>query len=179
MRLSTLVFSFAFLLIGAGFSVFAAISAVNLIEETTETDVRRALSEAGYHWADVEAEGLQVFVIGNAPSEAMRFKAKSAAGTVVDAARVIDQMSVVLDITPKWFLCDTDKKYSPGYKSKSRLLTPSIPTTSPSRCNNADCSASTKSLKFLSLTSTKTQSTIASLPETVNTFPSVISKASI
>ncbi|NCX09274.1 MAG: BON domain-containing protein, partial [Rhodobacteraceae bacterium] len=105
MRLSTLVFSFAFLLIGAGFSVFAAISAVNLIEETTETDVRRALSEAGYHWADVEAEGLQVFVIGNAPSEAMRFKAKSAAGTVVDAARVIDQMNVIdsVEITPPAF----------------------------------------------------------------------------
>ena len=77
MRLSTLVFSFAFLLVGAGLSVFAAILAVSLIEETTETDVRRALSEAGYHWADVETEGLQVFVIGNAPSEAMRFKAKA------------------------------------------------------------------------------------------------------
>ena len=49
MRLSTLVFSFAFLLVGAGLSVFAANLAVNLIEETTETDVRRALSEAGYH----------------------------------------------------------------------------------------------------------------------------------
>ena len=42
MRLTTLVFSFAFLLAGAGLSVFAAILAVNLIEETTETDVRRA-----------------------------------------------------------------------------------------------------------------------------------------
>ncbi len=105
MRLSTLVFSFAFLLIGAGLSVFAAILGVNLIEETTETDVRRALSEAGYHWADVETEGLQVFVIGNAPSEAMRFKAKSAAGTVVDAARVIDQMNVIdsVEITPPEF----------------------------------------------------------------------------
>ena len=105
MRLSTLVFSFAFLLAGAGLSVFAAILAVNLIEETTETDVRRALSAAGYHWADVETAGLQVFVIGYAPSEAMRFKAKSAAGTVVDATRVIDQMNVIdsVEITPPDF----------------------------------------------------------------------------
>ena len=105
MRLSTLVFSFAFLLFGAGLSVFASILAVNLIEETTETDVRRALSEAGYHWADVETEGLQIFVIGNAPSEAMRFNAKSAAGAVVDAARVIDQMNVMdsVEVTPPEF----------------------------------------------------------------------------
>ena len=105
MRLSKLVFSFAFLLAGAGLSVFAAILAVNLIEETTETDVRRALSAAGYHWADVETAGLQVFVIGYAPSEAMRFKAKSAAGTVVDATRVIDQMNVIdsVEITPPDF----------------------------------------------------------------------------
>lgn len=105
MRLSTLVFSFAFLLVGVGMSLFAAILAVNLIEGTTETDVRRALSEAGYHWADVETAGLQVFVIGNAPSEAMRFKAKSAVGTVVDAARVIDQVNVIdsVEITPAEF----------------------------------------------------------------------------
>ena len=105
MRLSTLMFSFAFLLGGAGLSVFAAILAVNLIEETTESDVRRALSQDDFHWADVETEGLQVFVIGNAPSEAMRFKAKSVAGTVVDAARVIDQMNVIdsVEITPPEF----------------------------------------------------------------------------
>jgi OOP family OmpA-OmpF porin len=105
MRLSTLVFSFAFLLVGAGLSVCAAILAVNLIEEITEKDVRRVLSDAGYHWAEIETEGLQVFVIGNAPSEAMRFKAKSAAGTVVDAARVIDQMNVIdsVEVTPPEF----------------------------------------------------------------------------
>jgi OOP family OmpA-OmpF porin len=46
------------------------------------------------HWAEVEANGLQVFLTGEAPSEAVRFNALSTAGTVVDAARVIDQMSV-------------------------------------------------------------------------------------
>ncbi|MBO6897518.1 MAG: OmpA family protein, partial [Shimia sp.] len=44
--------------------------------------------------AEVHAEGLQIFLAGVAPSEADRFKAISAAGRIVDAARVIDNMEV-------------------------------------------------------------------------------------
>jgi OOP family OmpA-OmpF porin len=73
--------------IGAGF-------AVNVVEDQSELGVRRALDAQLMHWAEVEANGLQVFLTGEAPSEAVRFNALSTAGTVVDAARVIDQMSV-------------------------------------------------------------------------------------
>jgi OOP family OmpA-OmpF porin len=45
-------------------------------------------------WAEVEADGLQVTLEGIAPTEARRFAALSMAGTVVDAARVIDNMEV-------------------------------------------------------------------------------------
>ncbi|EDZ41414.1 OmpA domain protein [Rhodobacteraceae bacterium HTCC2083] len=45
-------------------------------------------------WADADTNGLQVFLIGTAPSEAERFKAVSTAGSIVDAARVIDQTEV-------------------------------------------------------------------------------------
>jgi OOP family OmpA-OmpF porin len=67
---------------------------VNVVEDQSELGVRRALDAQLMHWAEVEANGLQVFLTGEAPSEAVRFNALSTAGTVVDAARVIDQMSV-------------------------------------------------------------------------------------
>jgi OOP family OmpA-OmpF porin len=56
--------------------------------------VRRALDLGALEWAEVEADGLQVFLTGTAPTEAKRFNALSTAWAVVDAARVIDQMEV-------------------------------------------------------------------------------------
>ncbi|MEM9579857.1 MAG: OmpA family protein, partial [Pseudomonadota bacterium] len=94
MRLSSYVtvgaaFLFAAVLcfVGAGF-------AVSLIEDNSRDGVKAALEKQGMTWADADANGLQLFVIGTAPSEAERFKAVTTAGTVVDAARVIDQMEV-------------------------------------------------------------------------------------
>lgn len=72
----------------------AAGFAVTVIEEKSEISVRRALDLAILDWAEVEADGLQVFLTGTAPTEAKRFNALSTAGSVVDAARVIDQMEV-------------------------------------------------------------------------------------
>ncbi len=74
-------------LIGARFAVVA-------IEENTRHAVRNTLDLQGMTWTEVDADGLQVFLAGTAPTEATRFKALSVAGTVVDAARVIDQMLV-------------------------------------------------------------------------------------
>lgn len=64
------------------------------IERFSRLGVRRALGDAGYSWADVEASGLQVILTGTAPTEAMRFRALSVAGNIVDAARLRDQMTV-------------------------------------------------------------------------------------
>ena len=45
-------------------------------------------------WAEVQADGLQVTLSGIAPTEAIRFHALTTAGSIVDAARVIDEMEV-------------------------------------------------------------------------------------
>lgn len=75
-------------------SLVAAFFSVGLIESSSERGVKSALDKEGLVWAEVYTEGLQVFLAGTAPTEALRFKAISTAGTVVDAARVIDNMQV-------------------------------------------------------------------------------------
>ncbi|MGX9355360.1 OmpA family protein [Roseobacteraceae bacterium S113] len=94
-RLSSYLLPLAIFAMAGGASVVAASLSVGLIEDASETAVQQELQVAGLDWAEVDAEGLNVFLIGTAPNEAARFAALSKAGTVVDAARVIDQMDVV------------------------------------------------------------------------------------
>ncbi|MEL6609083.1 MAG: OmpA family protein [Pseudomonadota bacterium] len=94
MRLSTfapLVLTFG----AAGAIAFgAATVGVRLLETGSRDDVALQMNVSGHDWAEVQADGLQVIISGEAPSEATRFNALSVAGSVVDAARVIDNMSV-------------------------------------------------------------------------------------
>ena len=94
MRLPAAVLVLIIMLFGAGLSYLGAIAAVNVVEDSTEIGVRIALDDTELGWAEVQADGLQVLLTGTAPSEAMRFKALSTAGGVVDAARVVDGLSV-------------------------------------------------------------------------------------
>ncbi|WP_299690218.1 OmpA family protein [uncultured Tateyamaria sp.] len=94
MRLSSLFLIAAIFAGAAVLSLVAANLSVQLIEETSEIGVRDALDTEGMTWAEVQADGLQVTLAGQAPTEAVRFAALSTAGTVVDAARVIDEMQV-------------------------------------------------------------------------------------
>lgn len=89
----------------AAASLYVADSSVELVENSSEIGVRSALDENALTWAEVEADGLQVTLSGTAPTEALRFKALSVAGSVVDAARVIDIMEVetVAAIAPPRF----------------------------------------------------------------------------
>ena len=94
MRLSSVftiaaTFGLAFVL-----CLFAAQFSVSVIEENSRNDVRNTLDENGMTWTEVDADGLQVFLAGTAPSEATRFRALSIAGGVVESARIIDQMLV-------------------------------------------------------------------------------------
>ncbi|KZY51323.1 MULTISPECIES: OmpA family protein [unclassified Sulfitobacter] len=94
MRLSA-IFTIALTFAAAAVvSLVAASFSVQLIEDTSEIGVRDALDAQGMTWAEVQADGLQVTLAGIAPTEAVRFRALSTAGTVVDAARVIDEMEV-------------------------------------------------------------------------------------
>ena len=94
MRLSSIALVAATFTAGAALCLVTAVFAVNVIQDNSERGVRQALDRAALHWAEVQADGLRVYLTGTAPSEAVRFQALSTAGTVVDAARIIDDMEI-------------------------------------------------------------------------------------
>ena len=94
MRVSSILILAGTFASAALLSLIAARFAVTLVEETSEYSVRQSLDTKSLTWAEVYADGLQVVLTGTAPSEASRFLAISTAGTVVDAACVIDEMDV-------------------------------------------------------------------------------------
>ncbi len=105
MRLSSVILMLGIFALAGAFCLAAAMFSVRMIEDNSRLEVIRVLGEAGIDWADADTDGLQVFVVGTAPTEAARFRALSTAGTVVDAARVIDQMVIAEaeDIAPPRF----------------------------------------------------------------------------
>ena len=88
MRLSSIFAIAGTFFAAAIIAVVAAGFSAGVIEDNSRRDVRRALDLADMSWAEVDADGLQVFLAGTAPTEATRFKAISVAGGVVDATRV-------------------------------------------------------------------------------------------
>lgn len=95
MRLSSLFIPLAAFVVAAIVSVFAAQATVAVVEDRSVDAVQDSLQDAGHNWATVLGDGLQVILEGEAASEAVRFRAISISGTVVDASRVIDNMTVV------------------------------------------------------------------------------------
>ncbi len=83
----------AIMIAGAGcFGI--ALWAKARIEAKSISDIELVLGQSGNEWAEATADGLQVSLFGTAPDEATRFSALSAAGTVVDASRIRDNMEV-------------------------------------------------------------------------------------
>jgi OOP family OmpA-OmpF porin len=72
-----------------------ALLAARAIEARSVRLIERLLAAQGIDWADVAADGLAVTLTGTAPTEALRFRAVSLAGTVVGGNRVIDALGVV------------------------------------------------------------------------------------
>ncbi|MDG1378025.1 MAG: OmpA family protein [Yoonia sp.] len=95
MRLSALFLRIGVFVFAALISALAARATVSVVEDRSAVSVRETLLDRGYDWASVIADGLQVILEGQAPTEAARFRAISAAGGIVDASRVIDNMSVL------------------------------------------------------------------------------------
>jgi OOP family OmpA-OmpF porin len=94
MRLSTL-FTIGGTFTAAGaLSLIAAYFSSQMVEQASMSGVLNELDAEGLTWAEVDTNGLQVFLIGTAPDEAARFQALATAGRVVDASRVIDQMLI-------------------------------------------------------------------------------------
>jgi len=94
MRLSAFLLRLAVFAVAGLISVLAARATVAVVETRSVMAVQGDLLDQNHEWASVLGDGLQVIIEGEAPSEAARFRAMSAAGRVVDASRVIDNMSV-------------------------------------------------------------------------------------
>ncbi|MEO1638021.1 MAG: OmpA family protein [Pseudomonadota bacterium] len=105
MRLSAIFARFIAFALAAVSAAFAAQWSVSEVENRSVIAVQETLVDQGYEWATVLGDGLQVILEGDAPTEAVRFRAISAAGGVVDASRVIDNLSVVdsAEIAPPAF----------------------------------------------------------------------------
>lgn len=80
--------------LAAVLSIVAANLAVRGIEHVVTRDALETLAEEELDWAEVSTDGLLLFLSGEAPSEATRFRAVSAVSTVVAAERVIDNVTV-------------------------------------------------------------------------------------
>lgn len=94
MRLSSIFVTFGTFLTAGGLSLLTAYFSASVVEEASHAAVLVELDKDSLTWAEVETNGLQVFLHGTAPDEATRFQALAAAGRVVDASRVLDQMLV-------------------------------------------------------------------------------------
>lgn len=107
MRLSALFLRIGVFVFAALFSTLAARATVSIVEERSVVAVRETLIDRGYDWASVLGDGLQVILEGQAPTEASSFRAISAAGSIVDASRVIDNMGIAESanlIAPKFVI---------------------------------------------------------------------------
>lgn len=94
MRLSSFFITGGIFAAAGVLSLVTANFAGSAVERASLTGVLSELDAEGLTWAEVDTNGLQVFLFGTAPDEAARFQALSAAGRVVDTSRVIDQMLV-------------------------------------------------------------------------------------
>ena len=94
MRLSAVVLRALAFAIAAVAAIGASNIAVSVLEQRSSLVVREKLIDERFDWAKVIADGLQIILEGEAPSEAARFRAISLAGGVVDASRVIDNLRV-------------------------------------------------------------------------------------
>lgn len=136
MNLRPKFFALAAFVLAALICVFAARAAVAVVESRSADAVQTALSDQGEDWATVVVDGLQVIIEGQAPTEASRFRAMSIAGGIVDASRVIDDMSVIdtAGIAPPEFAMEILRNGS------GILLVGLIPATTDREALNAEIS---------------------------------------
>lgn len=87
--LSTAAFASA-----AVIAAFVAGGSASIIEIRSRKAVQLAMETYGHSWVDVQTDGLQVVLLGTAPSEAERLRAMTRAGAVVDSGRIVDNTDV-------------------------------------------------------------------------------------
>ncbi|MCF6444393.1 OmpA family protein [Nereida sp. MMG025] len=94
MRLQSVLFSFLAFAAAGGSAVLAARAVVTLVEDRSAIEVGQAFVDNQLNWAEVTTDGLNVVLTGEARDEAQRFEAISVAGSIVEASRVIDSISI-------------------------------------------------------------------------------------
>lgn len=81
--------------VAAGFvALLFAWASVLLIERISERAVASRLLGEGITFVSTDADGLRLNLMGTAPNEAARYRALNLAGSVIDSARLRDQMEV-------------------------------------------------------------------------------------
>lgn len=94
MRLNDFALRLGVFALAAVICAVAARAVVATVESRSVEAVELSLEDGGYGFATVIGDGLQVILEGEAESEAQRFRTISNAGGIVDASRVIDNMTV-------------------------------------------------------------------------------------
>ncbi len=104
----TLIVGGASFILAAILAVGVAILAATTVERRSIEAVETRMTIEGLEWVAVDADGLQVFLQGTAPDEAENFRAFTLAGSVVDADRVNNLMTVreTDTVTPPRFSVD-------------------------------------------------------------------------
>jgi OOP family OmpA-OmpF porin len=93
LRLAAVMAPLVFIAAGGVFMAVALGLAI-IIENLSASAVKSRLLTEGITWADVEADGLQVRLIGTAPNEAARYRLANLVATMVDASRLRDEMEL-------------------------------------------------------------------------------------
>ena len=81
--------------VGAGLvSVLIAWGGAVVIEGLSVSAVKSRLLTEGITYVEVQADGLQVHLVGTAPNEAARYRVVNLVGTMIEASRIRDKMEV-------------------------------------------------------------------------------------
>ena len=94
--------------LGLGLCIVTAGLLALWMERRSVDAVSTALTDTGITWANVSADGLQLFLDGTAPNEAAAFRASQRAATQVDADRIINRIEIARrdDLRPPRFSLD-------------------------------------------------------------------------
>lgn len=94
MEMRQTIFAISAVVIAAILAMLGAWWSAVAIEQRSARAVTSRLMTEGITWASVDANGLQIHLTGTAPNEAARFRVVNLVGSVVQAARIRDDLDV-------------------------------------------------------------------------------------
>ena len=88
-------FKYFIFVLAAFISILAAMISTNFIESKSKKHLKSVLNVAGYSWAEIDTDGLRLFIHGNAPVDSDRIGAVKLVRSIVAPQRLIDNISIV------------------------------------------------------------------------------------